>query len=676
MKKIIAMILSAAMLCGTLAGCGSGQKSDAGKNTEAAGSPSQETAAYDYGDYYEAASFAGGSGTEADPYQISETSQLVLLARKMAEGDEDYTGAHYILTADISLNETDGFENWGTAAPACVWEPMGRTAAAFEGVLDGQGHAISGIYIHADPDTEKIAAHNHYGLFAQVSGTVKNLKIEKSYIAVSGNYGSVGAIAGQSTAEGTIENCVSNAMIEVGGGLNAGGIVGYGGIIQDCEFLGTLRQTEDGWCQLGGIAGDGGTIRGCTNSGSVSGKGYSGGIVGWADIVEDCVNKGSVSGDTAGGIAGNMYKAGTGLELDVTENAIRSCVNEGTVSAITAAGGILGKMGSSEADISMHVTDCENYGLVLCDAANAGILGRMSVEQAGVITIENCVNHANLTGGDKVGGIICEIVGSALHQEGDVTISGCKNEGDVVSAGMYSGGVVTYLLLTNGETDLKLNIADCVNTGTVTSASYAGGILCFSSSAILSPLNISGDSGITVKDCVNSGTVVGQSENAYAGGIAGNFGVRGIRTLFENCTNSGDVKLEFSLTPEEIQASQEAGFTMSISQIVGGIVGRLGEGLLLTTDHDNGSAVNVNAEDPWIVFRNCRSSGMLTSTDYSEYVTGDGKQIWKSYIGGIIGNASAEDAYSFRVENCTYTGADRGLGNPEYPDVGQAHTIF
>lgn len=125
------------------------------------------------------------------------------------------------------------------------------------------------------------------------------------------------------------------------------------------------------------------------------------------------------------------------------------------------------------------------------------------------------------------------------------------------------------------------------------------------------------------------------------------------------------------MTEEEIQESLDDGFVMTISQMAGGIIGRIGEGLLLTTDNDDGNASNVNADNAWVIFSNCHSSGVLETTDYSEYRTEDDQQVWKNYVGGIIGNTCAEDAYSCRVENCTYTGADRGLGNEEYPDVGQ-----
>ena len=45
-----------------------------------------------------------------------------------------------------------------------------------------------------------------------------------------------------------------------------------------------------------------------------------------------------------------------------------------------------------------------------------------------------------------------------------------------------------------------------------------------------------------------------------------------------------------------------------------------------------------------------------------------------NFIGGLIGYTSAEDDYAFRADDCTYSGADRGLGNTDYPDTGKAMT--
>ena len=44
--------------------------------------------------------------------------------------------------------------------------------------------------------------------------------------------------------------------------------------------------------------------------------------------------------------------------------------------------------------------------------------------------------------------------------------------------------------------------------------------------------------------------------------------------------------------------------------------------------------------------------------------------LFVNYLGGIVGQCSATDGYAFGVENCTYSGAERGLGDTKYPDIG------
>ena len=48
-------------------------------------------------------SFAGGSGTKADPYQIGMPEQLAKLAKDV-NGGETYAGKYFKLTADLDLS--------------------------------------------------------------------------------------------------------------------------------------------------------------------------------------------------------------------------------------------------------------------------------------------------------------------------------------------------------------------------------------------------------------------------------------------------------------------------------------------------------------------------------------------------------------------------------------------
>ena len=63
-----------------------------------------------------AAGFAGGSGTEDDPYLISNGSELAYLAQQVNSGNR-YENVHFKLTNDIYLNDTTDWELWAALQP-------------------------------------------------------------------------------------------------------------------------------------------------------------------------------------------------------------------------------------------------------------------------------------------------------------------------------------------------------------------------------------------------------------------------------------------------------------------------------------------------------------------------------------------------------------------------------
>ena len=149
--------------------------------------------------------------------------------------------------------------------------------------------------------------------------------------------------------------------------------------------------------------------------------------------------------------------------------------------------------------------------------------------------MKDCINHTNITGKGITGGVISEITGSVLHHEGDLTISGCKNKGNIISEDQYSAGVVTYLLIMGNEVDFRMTIDSCTNEGAVQSTKYAGGILAFSNvgfNAELSAdsMNISDTTKITLNKCSNIGNVTTKANNSMAGGIVGALGLCYIST--------------------------------------------------------------------------------------------------------------------------------------------------
>lgn len=88
-----------------------------------------------------AVSPAGGNGTAENPYEIDSLEDLNMIS--------DHAGAHYCLTKDIQINGKINF-----------------SVNYFGGVLDGNGHTISGL---------------KKPLIVQNGGTVKNLRIEAAF---------------------------------------------------------------------------------------------------------------------------------------------------------------------------------------------------------------------------------------------------------------------------------------------------------------------------------------------------------------------------------------------------------------------------------------------------------------------------------------------------------------
>lgn len=179
-----------------------------------------------------ATSYAGGTGTEADPYQIETAGQLAFMAAQINAGID--VDKHYVLLADIALNDTAEYEKFATAAPKNAWESIGASLETpFKGTFDGQGHEISGLYFKKS---------NIYfsGLFGCLDGaTVKDLTISKGY--VESNYG-VGALAGYANASNVSGIYNKNVHVQFRGAVTerqyAGGILGCANdytVIHDCH---------------------------------------------------------------------------------------------------------------------------------------------------------------------------------------------------------------------------------------------------------------------------------------------------------------------------------------------------------------------------------------------------------------------------------------------------------
>ena len=103
-----------------------------------------------------AADFAGGSGTEDDPYLISNGSELAYLAQQVNSGNR-YENVHFKLTNDIYLNDTTDWELWGTTGSSSAGKADTRDGSAIEPTEQNKGDKMDvpiAIPVRPAPKTE------------------------------------------------------------------------------------------------------------------------------------------------------------------------------------------------------------------------------------------------------------------------------------------------------------------------------------------------------------------------------------------------------------------------------------------------------------------------------------------------------------------------------------------
>ena len=231
--------------------------------------------------------YGGGDGSLQSPYKISTAQHLADLAYMVREGVEDYSGKHFVMTNDITLNAGVVNEDCSgcNTGEFKVWKPIGVygfwSDKGFKGNFNGNSHTIYGLFIEAKD--------NYNGLFGVVKeGMVRNLTIADSYMCASypfysSNY--YGFITGEAT-NATILNChvknscINNTDDSARHKLSAGGLVGHckkGDIIRKCSFNGNFNLHSFDKSQLieaGGMSGSGSVkLYSCTAKGKFMVKG-------------------------------------------------------------------------------------------------------------------------------------------------------------------------------------------------------------------------------------------------------------------------------------------------------------------------------------------------------------------------------------------------------------------
>ena len=217
--------------------------------------------------------YSGGTGTEANPYQIATKQDLLDLGANTS----DY-GKYFIMTADIDL----AGENF-THAPIddnISYSSFFR-GTQFTGSFNGDGHIISNL---------TISGANFCGLFGYIGsgGVVSNLGLENASVTGTDDY--IGGLCGYNMA-GSIISCYSTGSVE--GDCYIGGLCGYNedGSVTACYLTGSV----EGGSSVGGLCGynKNGSIVDCYASSLVVGtRGFYGGFCGYQSgigaIIDNC----------------------------------------------------------------------------------------------------------------------------------------------------------------------------------------------------------------------------------------------------------------------------------------------------------------------------------------------------------------------------------------------------
>lgn len=288
---------------------------------------------------------------------------------------EDLYDVRYDLTAKYKLMNDIDMTEWVKPGGdydyfGQGWNPIGSKNVyadeAFSGIFDGNDHIISGLCMNVKKFPSGTSSTVYFGLFARVSGTIRNLTVSGE-IKVSDNKANyAGGITGFLNDSGLIENCVNRVSLTISGSSYqiAGGIVGYSyGIVRNCQNVSSISSsTNSSYSYSAGVVGYGcntvstadsnyassyyyARVNNSINTGEIKATARTAictaasGIVNYAKEARNCYNLGTIETnaqyfDKDEYTNNSFYKNG----IAHRSNSIRNCYNIGLVPAYTSEG--------------------------------------------------------------------------------------------------------------------------------------------------------------------------------------------------------------------------------------------------------------------------------------------------------------------------------------------------
>ena len=352
-----------------------------------------------------ASPFAGGQGTQEDPYQIETAEQLAKI--------KNYRDKAFILVSDIDLSSCGNWDPIGTfnmeSDDPEKSEPA-KSSLAFVGRFDGDGHTISNLTVNR-PDAFGV------GLFGFVIGdaaspSIRNLTVRNADVKGACMVGGVVGVINGRIADIKLTGVNKVEGYRIGA---VGGMVGMGyGAIENCTANASVTSNGKGMQGLGLVCGGGKwlTVRACTAEGNVTAKGFGafsvGGLVGCiqeSTVMENCAVKATIDASDeksfmVGGLtghAGNYDKSNPTL--------IRNCSADVdiTVSASSKrVGGLIGGNLFVSAFLEEHptpslyrITGCTTSGSIKGNASQVGSIAGYGYDSS----VTDCTSTLVWSGG-------------------------------------------------------------------------------------------------------------------------------------------------------------------------------------------------------------------------------------------------------------------------------------
>lgn len=443
--------------------------------------------------------FAGGSGTEKDPYLVETAEHLDNVRHYL--GKQFGPRFHFKQVADIDLSNIWYYHNF---SPIGTWDPF----EPFWGIYDGNGYSIKNLCI--DYRTDGVQ-----GLFGCSHGEIKNVVLENARVRGEDR---VGGLVGFN--RGLIKNCRAESHIgdSTWTKFAVGGLVGRNslyGIIEDSYATGKV---EGHWGSMGGLVGQNdGAIRNSASSSTL-------------------VHVGRGDTNRIGGLVGRNNDRG------VIENSKATGKLSGPDGKLWQGGGIGGLAGinyglirDSYANLDIRITSRDAGGLVGYNRGNienSKATGQVEAYQSvggltgynGSGTIKNSAATGNVTGSfDRVGGLIGLNDGGAVsgsYAEGNVNLTTDRrfigglvgdNRGNISES--YAKGNVSAPQNSNHAGGLvginKGDISDSFAWGTVDAGRSTGGLVGTNENTILRTYAV----GLVISGDGNVGGLVGYNHD-------------------------------------------------------------------------------------------------------------------------------------------------------------------